>query len=163
MGDTATLRPAVEADLASIAEIWHVGWVDGHEDFVPDELLAHRTRATFDVRAAGRIADTTVAVSDGSVVGFVMVVDDELEQLYVDRSARGTGAADELIAAAEQQIARDHDVAWLAVVAGNARARRFYERTGWVDAGPIDYQATTDDGTFTVPSHRYEKPLLQAG
>ena len=158
MADVA-LRPAVDLDAESVAGIWHAGWIDGHRGFVPEDLLVHRTKGSFDLRARERIGDYTVAVSAGNVVGFVMVVADELEQLYVDRSARGTGAADVLIGAAERAIARDHDVAWLAVVAGNARARRFYERTGWVDAGPIEYEAATAEGTFPVPSHRYEKRL----
>jgi hypothetical protein len=35
-----------------------------------------------------------------------------------------------------QDRANGHRKAWLAVVAGNARARAFYERAGWVDEGP---------------------------
>jgi hypothetical protein len=44
-------------------------------------------------------------------------------------------------------------VAWLAVVPGNARARRFYERSGWADDGGFDYVA----GEITVPCRRYVK------
>jgi hypothetical protein len=46
-------------------------------------------------------------------------------------------------------------VAWLAVVTGNARARRFYERSGWADDGELDYVA---DGV-AVPCRRYVKRL----
>ena len=46
--------------------------------------------------------------------------------------------------------------AWLAVVAGNARARAFYRRRGWADEGPFEHRAP---GGFTVPCHRYAKPL----
>ena len=64
-----------------------------------------------------------------------MVVGDEVEQVFVGRSARGTGLASDLLVEAEQRVAAGgHDSAWLAVVAGNARARRFYEKQGWVDA-----------------------------
>ena len=53
-----------------------------------------------------------------------------------------------------------HDVAWLAVVAGNARARSFYERMGWRDEGGFDYEAAVEDGTtVSVPCRRYVKPL----
>ena len=70
-----------------------------------------------------RIADTTVATVDGAVAGFVMVVDDEVEQVYVSASHRGTGIAGLLMAEAEQQVrANGHPKAWLAVVEGNARA-----------------------------------------
>jgi ribosomal protein S18 acetylase RimI-like enzyme len=66
-----------------------------------------------------------------------------------------------LLTHAEQTIANRHDRAWLAVVAGNVRARRFYERQGWQDAGPFDYFAEVGGGTFTVPCHRYEKQLTR--
>jgi hypothetical protein len=42
---------------------------------------------------------------------------------------------------------------------GNARARRFYERNGWYDAGDLAYQAQIAGGSITVPCRRYEKHL----
>lgn len=54
-------------------------------------------------------------------------------------------------------IARRFDTAWLSVAVGNARARRFYERSGWTDAAPIDYRAEIAGGTLPVPCRRYEK------
>ena len=47
----------------------------------------------------------------------------------------------------------------LAVVPGNARARRFYERCGWADGGLFDYAAAVSGGTMDVPCHRYVKPV----
>jgi RimJ/RimL family protein N-acetyltransferase len=35
----------------------------------------------------------------------------------------------------EEIVRATYDRAWLAVVAGNARARRFYERAGWAADG----------------------------
>jgi ribosomal protein S18 acetylase RimI-like enzyme len=151
------LRPATDADVADVARIWHAGWADGHLGNVPDALVAERTREEFLQRTPSRIPATTVALADGSLVGFVMVIDDELEQIYVDAAARGSGVASRLIAHAEQTIAAaGYSTAWLAVVAGNGRARAFYERQGWSDAGPIDYLAETSQGSLVVPSHRYE-------
>jgi len=154
------LRRATPEDAPRIAEIWRVGWRDGHLGFVPEELVAARTDASFDTRAAARIDDTTVAVVDGAVAGFVMVVDDEVEQVYVSRDHRGQGVSDALIAEAEAQVrASGHKTAWLAVVAGNARARAFYERAGWRDEGPFDYAAAGDDGPIAVPCHRYTRSV----
>ena len=86
--------------------------------------------------------------------------DDEAEQVYVDRAFRGTTVATLLLTEAERQIAAaGFTEAWLAVVPGNARARRFYERQGWHDAGGFDYEATTATGTFPVPCRRYTKSL----
>ena len=89
-----------------------------------------------------------------------MVVDDEVEQVYVSAAHRGMGVADALVAEAERRVrGNGHAAAWLAVVAGNARARAFYERAGWVDEGPFDYAAAAEDGPITVPCRRYTKLL----
>jgi GNAT superfamily N-acetyltransferase len=157
---TITVRPAVATDRDSISAIWHVGWREAHLGRVPDELLPHRERHHFHERVPVMLDSTTVAVAGPAVVGFVMVHGDEVEQLYVDPSARGTGAAAALLARGEAVIGAHSDRAWLAVVDGNARARRFYERNGWSDSGPFDNPAwTAGGGTVAVPAHRYEKRL----
>jgi len=157
---TVTVRPAVAADSDAIASIWHLGWADGHHGHVPEELVAIRTKESFWARAADRIDDATVAVVGDDVAGFVMVVDDEVEQVYVSRDHRGSGVAGVLLAEAERQVAANgYDEAWLAVATGNARARRFYERCGWTDSGAFDYPASVERGTLPVPCHRYVKAV----
>lgn len=151
------LRPATEADLEAIAEIWYRGWLDGHLGHVPDGVRQYRQPAHFRERVPPRLSQTTVAVAEGEVVGFVMLHDDEVEQVYVAERARGGPVATALLQYAEERIARRFDSAWLAVVAGNARARRFYERNGWSDAGGFDYPAEIPGGTFPIPCRRYEK------
>jgi ribosomal protein S18 acetylase RimI-like enzyme len=155
------LRDATPADAPAVADIWYHGWRDGHLAPATAELVAARSEASFHGRAGERVDDTTVAVVDGRVVGFVMVVDDEVEQVYVDASQRGTGIADVLLREAERQVAaRGHDTAWLAVFADNRRARAFYERHAWVDDGPFDYGAAGADGeehAIAVRAHRYVK------
>jgi GNAT superfamily N-acetyltransferase len=156
--DLPSVRRATAADASFVAEIWRTGWHDAHDGNVPDELIAARTDESFDRRAAERVADTSVAVVGGDVVGFVMVVGDEVEQVYVSQHHRGSGIADVLLDSAERQVAADsHPVAWLAVATGNARARRFYERHGWVDEGEFAYPAQGPDGPIDVPCHRYTK------
>jgi ribosomal protein S18 acetylase RimI-like enzyme len=150
------VRAARADDAAAVAEIWEQGWRDGHLGNVPAALVALRTPESFATRAADRVADTTVATVAGEVAGFVMVVADEVEQVYVSARHRGSGIANTLLAEAERQVAAGgHPKAWLAVAPGNARARRFYERQGWVDEGRFDYRA----GGMTVPCHRYVKPV----
>jgi ribosomal protein S18 acetylase RimI-like enzyme len=155
-----TLRPARPDDADVVADIWHRGWRDGHVAWATPELLAQRSLADFRRRVPALVPVTTVAELEGVVVGFVMVHDDELEQMYVDRPARGTGLAAALIAAAEASIAsHGYDLAWLAVIEENPRARRFYERSGWRDTGLVDYPAQTETGAITVRVCRYEKRL----
>lgn len=152
------LRPATVDDVERIAELWEPAWRDGHLGGVPDGLVAIRDSADFRRRAALVQPHAIVAVRDGVVVGFVATKDDELDQLFLDAAARGAGVADALLRAGEEAIAAaGHGEAWLAVVATNARARRFYERNGWTDGGAFTYLADTADGTFEVPCRRYEK------
>ncbi|GGS31238.1 GNAT family N-acetyltransferase [Actinokineospora fastidiosa] len=159
------IRPAEPADAAAIAEIWRLGWLDAHLGNVPDALAEARIEAGFTDRAERRArgdddaARTLVAEVAGAVAGFVMVVGDEVEQVYVAAEHRGRGVAGPLLAAAEDAVrAEDHRQAWLAVVAGNTPARRFYERQGWTDTGPFDHHAP---GGFVVPAHRYVRDLTQ--
>src|SRR5262245_59116028 len=162
-----TLRPAVPDDAEAIAEIWHLGWRDGHLGNVPDALVAVRTRASFDERARLRVGDTTVAVVAGAPARVAMVVHAEGEQVYLaarpprpSARHRGTGVATALLAEAERRIAANgHARAWLAVAPGNARARRFYERCGWADEGAFEYLATGSGQPVPVLCCRYVKPV----
>ncbi|MEV1132292.1 GNAT family N-acetyltransferase [Agromyces sp. NPDC049794] len=154
------IRTATPADVPAIARIWHEGWADGHAGHVPEELYRHRTAETYPPRVLERIGQTWLAERDGVALGFVVVIDDEVEQVYVDGAARGTGVATMLLEKAECVVAETgRERAWLAVVAGNARARAFYERSGWRDAGAFDYEAETAAGFVLVPCRRYEKHL----
>lgn len=160
MTDSPHLRPARIEDTEAIAAIWYEGWRDAHLGNVPDELIAVRPPESFDVRAAQRIDDTVVAIIADQVAGFVMTLDDEVDQVYLSRHHRGTGVAATLLLAAEQRIhANGHSRAWLAVVPGNTRARAFYARNGWIDEGLFSHQAPGPDGPVSVPAHRYIKQL----
>jgi putative acetyltransferase len=154
-----SIRPADAADMAAVADLWHEGWHAGHAGHVPEGLTAARTLTAFHERTPTRVADTTVAVADGGdLLGFVMVVDDEVEQVFVGPDARGGGVAGRLLAEAERQVgSAGYDEAWLAVVAGNARARRFYEKHGWVDTGDLPYEVTAGGQVFVSPCRRYTK------
>jgi ribosomal protein S18 acetylase RimI-like enzyme len=158
MTASVVLRPARADDAETIAEIWRQGWRDGHLGHVPQELVDIRTEASFATRSLERIPDATVATVDGAVVGFIMVVDDEVEQIYVSPAHFGKGVAGALMTEAESQVAASgHDVAWLAVAIGNTRARAFYEKTGWVNVGDLPYEVEALGEKFISPCRRYEK------
>jgi putative acetyltransferase len=154
------IRSAQPGDMAAVADIWHRAWHVGHAGHVPDGLTAARTLDAFHARTPSRVADTMVAEVDGELVGFTMVEGDEVEQVFVDPRSHGTGVAGPLLAAAEQQVAAaGHDVAWLAVVVDNARARAFYEKHGWHDAGDLPYEVSAGGTTYVSPCRRYEKKV----
>lgn len=156
-----SIRPAAPADMGAVADLWHAGWHDAHAGHVPDGLTAARTLEAFHARTPARVGDTTVAVADsGELLGFVMVAGDEVEQVFVSRAARGTGIAAVLLEEVTDQVAAaGHVEAWLAVVAGNARARRFYAKHGWSDRGDLPYEVTAGGATFVSPCRRYVKAL----
>ncbi len=160
---TPVLRPAATDDIDEVATVFHRGWHDAHVGHVPDGLAQRRTLAAFRDRVATRVRETdetTVAEVDGALAGFIMIAGDEVEQVYVDRPFRGSSLASTLLAEAERQVAAaGHAEAWLAVVVGNVRARAFYERQGWVDAGDLPYEVTALGETFLSPCRRYAKPL----
>jgi GNAT superfamily N-acetyltransferase len=157
---SASLRPATAEDAEVVARIWYDGWRDGHLGNVPEALAAIRTPESFRSRAVRHIDNTVVAVVDADVAGFAMVHGDEVEQMYVAADHRGTGVAALLLSEAEQRVAAaGHPRAWLAVVAGNAPARQFYERCGWSDEGLFVHAAPVEGGTLSVPAHRYVKTV----
>ena len=156
-----TVRSATADDSKAIAACWHRNYFDqGGVDELPAALLKRRTLDAFEARAASRAAtgDTVVAVEGGRVVGFAVAKRDanEVEQVFVDGAARGTGVAARLLSAAEARLAggRMHLVA----TPKNARAIRFYEKAGWTRVGPVVYDAEVGDGTTcAVDLARFEK------
>lgn len=157
------LRPATADDVEAVTRVFHEGWHDVHPRRVPDGLTERRTLEAFRDRVSARIAETdetTVAEVDGAVAGFIMVHDDEAEQVYVDRAHRGTTVATLLLTEAERQIAEaGHDVAFLVAVRGNERAQAFYARQGWVDEGDLDYPVTALGEQYLSPCRKFTKRL----
>ena len=95
------------------------------------------------VRDDGRTHRLFVAEADGEVVGAVVARPGSLEHLFVVPACWGTGIADDLHDAAVE-VSREAGAAEcrLEVLEENRRARRFYERHGWIEDGrsrPADY------------------------
>jgi len=154
------LRPAGPDDAATVAAIWRAGWHEAHVGNVPAELVAERTEDSFLTRAVESVPRTTVAMVGAELAGFVTLAADEVDHLYVTTRHRGVGVADALLRHAEGRIrAGGHRTAWLAVVPGNARARRFYERMGWIDDGRFEHLVPGRDGPIRVPALRYVRRL----
>lgn len=154
------VRPAEAADLEPLARLWRQGWRDAHLAILPADLVALRTPESFRDRMAAALPRVRVLGPVGAPLGFHLIKDDELNQFYLDGAARGTGAATVLMADAEARLLEAGIATpWLACAIGNARAARFYEKTGWTRAGVETVPTETSAGPYPLEVWRYEKQL----
>ncbi len=156
-----TIRSATTADAAGLAEVRVRGWQVGYEGIVDAGYLAAMSVDEDQARwtngiAAGR--PVLVAIIDDRVIGFATFgpyravtplrsspsdsdVDGgepvgELFAFYVHPDSWGRGVANELHDAAVVALrAAGWNRLKLWVLEDNRRARRFYERHGWVNDG----------------------------
>lgn len=152
------VRAAERREVDQLAKIWYQGWQDAHAEIVPAELKRVRTLESFGDRMESLLPVVRVVGPIGAPLGFHMVKDDELYQLYVSAEARGKGVAAALIADAEERLAESgYETAWLACAIGNERAARFYEKSGWRRVGNMINHLETTDGPLNLEVWRYEK------
>jgi ribosomal protein S18 acetylase RimI-like enzyme len=131
---------------------------------VPAELKRLRTLESFAERLRAGLSSVRVAGPVGEPLGFVMVKEDELYQLYVAAAARGSGLAAALLDDGEASLAKAGvQTAWLACAMGNDRAARFYEKRGWRRAGAMINRLDTPEGEFRLEVWRYEKVISRQG
>ena len=160
---TTSVRPLERSEIDAIARIWHDGWQEAHAALLPAALAKHRTLDTFAPRLERALDAVRVVGPIGAPLGFCMVRQDELHQLYVAAEARGTGVAAALVTDAEQRLAAAGvSTAWLACAIGNERAARFYEKCGWCRAGNMVSESETPEGNIGVEVWRYERELAGA-
>jgi len=152
------VRPAEAAELDHLARLWHDSWRDAHGTIVPAEVVRARTLDNFRERLAAVLPDVRVAGPVGAPLGLCVLKDDELDQLFLSREARGTGVAAALLADGEARLAaRGVTLAWLICAIGNDRAARFYEKHGWHRARTMMNRIETPAGVLAVEMWRYEK------
>jgi GNAT superfamily N-acetyltransferase len=155
-------RPADPSETGVLTRLWYDGWQDGHAAIVPAALARARTYENFAERMSAALADVRVIGPQGAPSGFAMLKGDELYQFYVSSAARGTGVAAALMVDAEAQLSmRGVETAWLACAVGNARAAKFYEKSGWYLARTMTSHLDTVDGPFDLEVWRYEKLLAR--
>ena len=140
------VRPAEPGDARRLGEIHVETWRATYVGVVPQELLDSLSVDARERQWAEWIPDPRtaafVAELDDRVVGFVNVGPSfsepgvgELYAIYVVPDAHGTGAGPALIEAGVDWLAERWSEAILWVATENPRARRFYERHGWVVDG----------------------------
>jgi GNAT superfamily N-acetyltransferase len=154
------LRRARVGDEQAVAEVHVRSWQVGYRGLIADEYLDNLRPQDRAGRYTFGLDDplTIVAVTD-RILGFASLSPSagELGAFYVDPPVWGTGVGRALIIEAERRLAERHAVAGLWVLAGNVRARRFYEAGGWRADG-----TERADRVFGVPvvEARYRKTLI---
>src|SRR5437868_10778101 len=104
MNQAIVVRTAEVADIDALARVWHDAWRDAHAQLAPPELVRARTVENFRQRIADALEDFRVVGPVGAPVGLCVLKDDELNQLFVAASARGTGVAAALIDDGEARL-----------------------------------------------------------
>lgn len=149
-----TIRPAVPADAAALAEL--------AERTSRDTFAADNTAADMDAHCAATysadiqsrelanpaIRTLVVQKEDGGLAAFAQILEGpapacisgdapvELWRFYVDRPFHGRGLAQQLMAHAEATaVAMHRRTLWLGVWERNLRAQAFYRKCGFAVAG----------------------------
>ncbi|WP_193222055.1 N-acetyltransferase [Amylibacter sp. SFDW26] len=129
---TYSPRKTTQSELPALAQLWYDGWQTAHAAHVPASLTEIRTLDSFEKRLAAGMNAIRVIGDTGTPLGFCMVKENEIYQIFVAPEAKGTGAAKILMQDGLSRIkAAGHPSACLDVNSENARAIAFYEKMGW--------------------------------
>jgi len=161
---TVSSRPAGIADAAALAELaaetFPLACPPGSspeaiatfiaEHFTPEHFAEYLTDpgrgVTIVEDAGGRVLGYSMLIAgdpvDADVARAVRIRPTiELSKVYVRADQHGTGASRALMAATlERASTREVQSVWLGVNQHNARARRFYEKSGFEVAGERTFQ-----------------------
>lgn len=142
-----TLRPATPEDAAVIAALF----LASRREALPYLPEVHPDAETYDwiERVVLTQGEVWVAVGDGRVVGFMAVVGDHLDHLYLLPGYGRRGIGGRLLAKAKE-LSPDRLELW--AFQRNAPARAFYEARGFV-AVEFGDGSGNEEGT---PDVRYE-------
>ena len=170
-----TLRPAVAADAAAMAEVHVASWRSTYAGIIHDAFLAsldvaERT-AAWTRRLANPALGAVVAERDGAIVGFSFVGPDrgtdpdvrgEVYAIYLLEDAKGQGHGRALFTwSLDWLAARELVPVRVWVFTENPRARAFYERMGGV-LSPETQSITLGDRGYAEVAYRFDRRLAQS-
>ena len=165
------LRPAVPDDATPVARVHVRAWQVAYRGLIPDDHLRgmrpedRAQRYNFAACDPAR-PRTLVALEADTILGFATIApardadaagQGELCALYVEPDCWGRGIGQALAAAARAGLYRQgfrKAVLW--VVAGNARAQRFYRADGW---SPDESRRAQQVWNVTLDTVRYNRVL----
>jgi ribosomal protein S18 acetylase RimI-like enzyme len=167
-------RAAGRNDAPSLAQLHVDTWRAAYRGLVPDELLNNMSVAARERRWTAILAEggtAWVAQAATAIIGFAAYGRSrdadaapfvgEVIALYVHPDAWGSGVGRSLNDAALSSLAADGcREATLWVLRDNSRARRFYERQGWLTDGA---EQTDDREGVRLVEVRYRVKLSPHG
>jgi putative acetyltransferase len=118
------IRPYADEDMGPLLDVWYRASLIAHS-FLSEEFFEAERRQIAEEWLA--MAETTVSEVDGTVVGFLSLVGNEVGGLFVDPDYQGGGIGRSLM----DNAIESHPVLELDVFEANSIARRFYERYGF--------------------------------
>lgn len=175
---THTIRKATADDAGLLAGLAAVTFpLACPPESSPDDIAAHLANTLSEAKFRSYLADPDITVlvidSDGDLRGYSMLVDRsagdpdvaaaltvlpsaELSKCYVHPDHHGLGAAAELMhASLDEAAASGARGMWLGVNSQNAKAIRFYEKSGFRKVGTKSFKlGTTVEHDFVM-----ERPL----
>jgi GNAT superfamily N-acetyltransferase len=154
------IRRARASDIAEVSALYHAVWHESQAPFMPPAEIIHRSTEFFVDRMTVLLHSTLVTEQDGEIAAFSAWRGHLLGQLFVATPHRGKGIASRLLRASEIEMAKEGTAeAELHCVVGNERARRFYERMGWLHTGKIMEWVRGEHAQIGVPFWRMVKVL----
>jgi GNAT superfamily N-acetyltransferase len=155
------IRRARESDIIEVAALYHAVWHETQAPFMPSAEISYRSMDFFVHRMVVLLHSTLVAEEqNGEIAGFSAWRGRLLGQLFVAAPHRGTRIASSLLVASEFEMAKEGtSEAELHCVIGNERARRFYERMGWLHRGKVMEWVAGERAKVEVPFWRMMKVL----
>jgi GNAT superfamily N-acetyltransferase len=168
------IRSAQPDDALDVARVHVRSWQTGYHGLLPaaylDQLRPEERAQRYDFATQDiRKPATLVAVDENRVCGFATTApardtespdQGELCALYVDPDKWGCGAGTALIVAARARLfEQGYRYANLWLLAGNARAARFYRKDGWLPDGQSRIEQVWG---ITINEIRYQRPLTVA-
>lgn len=125
----AIVRRMQAREVSAALGVWHRSLTASFSELQLEDRRSEQEHRTFfrDVVAATR--ELWVAVRGSDIAGVMALLGNEIDRLYIDPPAQGLGLGSQLVAHAKSL---QPGGLWLVTLQRNARARRFYERHGFI-------------------------------